>query len=190
MIIDTHVHIGGEAVGFHMNEDMVITAMEKYHIDFSVVSNGDAGEVDHQQKLLPEKLQISQEEVLTRTIRFARKHPGKIGVAPWVKPLTRGLTKELEDLVYANRDIICAIKLHPFHSHVAPSDPRAFPYIELAEKLGVPVVSHTGNSEDDDPQKLYEAAKMSPKVSFVKVHVGLCTDNQKALDLLGKADSL
>ena len=41
MIIDTHVHIGGEAVGFTMNEDMVIEAMNKYGIDFAIVSNGD-----------------------------------------------------------------------------------------------------------------------------------------------------
>ena len=58
MIIDTHVHIGGEAVGFHMDEGMVIAAMEKYGIDFSIVSNSDAGEVDHQQNLLPEELQV------------------------------------------------------------------------------------------------------------------------------------
>lgn len=190
MIIDTHVHIGGETIGFNMSEKMVINAMEKYHVDFSIVSNGDAGEVDHQQKLLPRELHTSQEDALMRTIRFARKHPGKIGAAPWVKPLTQGLTKELEEMIYANRDIICAIKLHPFHSHVAPTDPKVLPYIELAEKLEIPVVSHTGNSEDDDPQKLYEVARMFPKVSFVMVHMGLGTDNKKALDLLGKADNL
>lgn len=190
MIIDTHVHIGGEAVGFHMNEDMVIEAMEKYGIDFCIVSNGDAGEVDHQQKLLPDELQFTQEESLMRTIQFAKKYPGKIGVAPWVKPLTQGMTKELEEMVMANREFICAIKLHPFHSHLSPIDECSLPYIELAEKLGVPVVSHTGNGEDDDPQKLYEAAKMFPKVDFVMVHMGLGTDNQKALNLLGKADNL
>lgn len=190
MIIDTHVHIGGEAVGFNMKEDMVIEAMDRYGINFSVVSNGDAGEVDHQQKLLPLEVQFSQEEALERTIRFAKKYPGRIGVAPWVKPLQQGLTKELEELVMANRDLICAIKLHPFHSHVSPVDDRCLPYVELAEKLDVPVISHTGNGADDDPQKLYEAAKMFPKVSFVMVHMGLGTDNQKALDLLEKADNL
>lgn len=29
MIIDTHVHIGGDAVGFHMHEDMVIEVMKR-----------------------------------------------------------------------------------------------------------------------------------------------------------------
>ena len=32
MIIDTHVHIGGEKVGFDMSEEKVIAAMEKYNL--------------------------------------------------------------------------------------------------------------------------------------------------------------
>ena len=190
MIIDTHVHIGGEAVGFTMNEDMVIEAMNKYGIDFAIVSNGDAGEVDHQQKLLPEHLQVSQEEALLRTIKFAHKYPNKIGVAPWIKPLTEGFTKEFENMVYENKDIIYAIKIHPFHSNISPIDDRVLPYIELAEKLIVPVVSHTGNSEVDSPENLYNAAKLFPNVKFVMVHMGLGTDNKKALELLGKVENL
>lgn len=190
MIIDTHVHIGGEAVGFCMGEGMVIEAMEKYGIDFSIVSNGDSGECDHQQKLLPKHLQVSQEESLIRTIRFARNFPNKIGVAPWVKPLTEGYSRAFEKLVYDNRDVIFAVKLHPFHSNVAPTDTRVLPYIELAERLGVPVVSHTGGCESADPEHLYEVAKIFPKVDFVMVHMGLGTDNKKALNLLGKADNL
>lgn len=190
MIIDTHVHIGGEAVGFHMDEGMVIAAMEKYGIDFSIVSNSDAGEVDHQQNLLPEELQVSQEEALDRAIRFARRYPGKIGIAPWMKPLTQGMTGEFEEMIMKNRDIICAMKIHPYHSHISPTDRRVLPYLELAEKLNVPVISHTGNSEDDSPIHLYEAAKMFPKVSFIMAHMGLGTDNSLALELLGKADNL
>lgn len=190
MIIDTHVHIGGEAVGFHMNEEMVMEAMDKYGIDFSIVSNADAGEVDHQQKLLSQHLQLSQEDALQRTIQFARKFPGKIGVAPWIKPLTQGMTKDFEEIVYANLDIICAIKIHPYHSHMSPTDKKVLPYIELAEKIDVPVLSHTGNSDDDSPEHLYEAAKLFPKVSFVMVHMGLGTDNKKALELLSKSDNL
>lgn len=190
MIIDTHVHIGGEAMGFHMDETTVMTAMEKYGIDFSIVSNCDAGEVDHQQKLPPAELQIPQETAFERTLRFARAYPGKIGAAPWAKPLTQGLTREFEEMIMENRDVICAMKIHPFHSHISPTDQRVLPYIELAERLNVPVISHTGSSEDDTPLHVYEAAKMFPKVSFVMVHMGLGTDNSLALELLGKADNL
>ena len=38
MIIDTHVHIGGDKVGFDMSEEKVLAAMGKYNIDFIVFS--------------------------------------------------------------------------------------------------------------------------------------------------------
>lgn len=190
MIIDTHVHIGGEAVGFHMNEGIVMEAIERFGIDFAIVSNADAGEIDHQQVLLPEHLQVSQEDALSETIQFAREYPDKIGVAAWVKPLTQGMTKEFEKMICDNKDIIYAIKLHPFHSNISPVDSRVLPYIELAQKLNIPVVSHTGGCENARPEYLYQAARLFPDVSFVMVHMGLGTDNKEALELLGKADNL
>ena len=190
MIIDSHVHIGGEAVGFHMTEDMVIESMEKYHIDFSIVSNADAGEMTHKQELLPKELQMTQEDALKKMIAFARKYPDKIGVAVWTKPYLQGVTKELEELIKNNLDLIYAIKLHPFHSNTAPTDEKVLPYLELAEKYNLAVVSHTGGCTAASPTNLYEAAKLFSKVSFVMVHMGLGSDNKEALDLLGKADNL
>ena len=47
MIIDTHVHIGGEAVGFTMNEEMVIKAI----LNVPVVSHTGNSEVDSPKNL-------------------------------------------------------------------------------------------------------------------------------------------
>lgn len=190
MRIDTHVHIGGDKLGFDMSEEKVLAAMEKYEIDFMLVSNGDSSEVDHEQKLLPKELQVSQEDALRRVITFARNNPGRIGVGVWVKPLTETVTPELETLIKENRDIIYALKLHPFHSKTSPMDERTRPYLELAKKYHLPVVSHTGNSEEDAPIHMYEAALLYPEIPFVMVHMGLGTDNKEALELLGKADNL
>ncbi len=190
MIIDTHVHVGGEKVGFKMTEEMIEEMMSKYGIDHIMVSNGDAVEVDHEQKPIPEEYQTSQEDSLKRTIDFAKKHRGRIFVAAWVKPYGEAVTGELETLIRDNPDIIKAIKLHPFHSNTSPVDARTIPYLELAKKYGLAVVSHTGSSETDDPVHLYEAAQMFPTVPFIMAHMGLGTDNSKALDLLGKADNL
>lgn len=190
MLIDTHVHIGGEAVGFHMTEEMLLEMMEKYQIGYVIVSNGDAGEMGHNQQLLPSKLQISQEDALQRTLLFARKNPKKIGLAVWVKPYLQGKTEELEKMIKENLDMIHAIKLHPFHSNTAPTDKKAIPYLELAEQYHLAVVSHTGGCEAADPVHLYEAAKLFPNVPFVMVHMGLGTDNRNALDLLGKQENL
>lgn len=190
MRIDTHVHIGGEAVGFHMTEPMVLEAMEKYHIDYALVSNGDAGEMGHEQELLPESLQVTQEAALERVLTFARQNFERIGVAAWVKPYSQGVTEELETLIKDNLDIIYAIKLHPFHSNTSPTDEKVLPYLALAEKYHLAVVSHTGGCEAAEPVHLYEAAKLFPKVPFVMVHMGLGSDNAAALELLGKADNL
>lgn len=190
MRIDAHVHIGGERLGFSMTEEMVIEAMQKYQIDYAIISNGDAAEVGHEQVLLPEELQTSQEDALERTLRFARKYPDKIGVGVWVKPYTQGLTQELENIIRDNLDIIYAIKLHPFHSNVAPTDKRMIPYLELAEKYHLPVISHTGGCEAASPVRLYEAAKRYTTVPFIMAHMGLGSDNKEALELLGKAENL
>jgi Tat protein secretion system quality control protein TatD with DNase activity len=52
MIIDTHVHMG-KALNFIMSEKMILDSMKENHIDFSIVSNIEAIEVDHNQHLLP-----------------------------------------------------------------------------------------------------------------------------------------
>ena len=47
MIIDTHVHIG-HMLGFDMTREDVLYSMEKYGVDFSLVSNAEAAEFDHE----------------------------------------------------------------------------------------------------------------------------------------------
>lgn len=189
MIIDTHTHIGDQ-FDFIMTEEMVLEAMEKYGVDYALVSNADAVEVDHVQNLIPKQEQISQEDNLKRVLAFAREHEDKIGVGVWVKPLTEVLTPELEALIEKNRDIIYALKLHPFHSKISPMDEKVKPYLELAKKYKLPVVSHTGGCEEASPIHMYEAAKAYPEIPFVMVHMGLGSDNKEALELLGKADNL
>lgn len=189
MIIDTHVHIGDQ-FDFYMTEEMVLKAMKKYDIAYAIVSNADAVEVDHEQNLIPKQTQISQEDNLKRVLSFARAHQDKIGAAVWVKPLTERVTPELELLIEKNRDIIFALKLHPFHSKISPMDEKVKPYLELAKKYKLPVVSHTGGCEEASPVHLYEAAKAYPEIPFVMVHMGLGSDNKEALELLGKADNL
>ena len=190
MLIDTHVHIGGDLVGFTMSEETVANMLIKYHIDHILLSNADSAEVSHTQEVIPPEYQVSQTESLKRSLKFARKHPGKIFVAPWVKPLGEVITPEFEELIQSNLDIIKAIKIHPFHSGISPLDPKAIPYLKLADKYGLAVVSHTGTTECDAPKHLYEAALMFPDIPFVMVHMGLGSDNREALDLLGKADNL
>lgn len=189
-IFDTHVHIGGGNLGFDMTEDMVVTMLDRYNVDHILLSNCDCCEVDFDQKILPDKLQITQSDGLERTLKLARLYPDRISVAPFIKASTEGLTRDYRKLIEDNLDIIKAIKIHPYHGDISPVDKRVIPYLELAEEHNLCVVSHTGGCEKASPVQVYEAAKMFKNVNFVMVHMGLGTDNKEALDLLGKCDNL
>ena len=188
MIIDTHVHIG-TGLGFDMTEEQVIYSLEKYNIDYALVSNTEVASHDHQRKPIPADLQKSQIECLKRTLAFARKNPEKIGVMHWVKPCEE-ITNELRDLLEANLDVIKALKFHPFHSGCAFSSAECRKYIDLAAEYKLPVVSHTGTEYDDNPMRLFEMAKLYPQTKFVMVHLGLGSDNKEAIDLCAQRENL
>ena len=122
MIIDTHVHIG-TMIGFDMKREDVLYSMERYGIDFSLVSDIEAAESDHLQRPIPDRLQKPQNEILRDTLAFAREHPDRIGAVPWLKIGSELPDDEFRALVRENRSLIYALKLHPYHSRRAPDDP-------------------------------------------------------------------
>lgn len=190
MVIDTHVHIGGENLWFNMSEELVLEMIKKYKIDYCIVSNADSTEFDLNQKLLPENVQISEEASLLKVIKFARQHKDKIGIAIWVKPYLQQPSEKFLKLIEENIDLIHAIKLHPYHSNISPVDKRVIPYLEIASKYKLAVVSHTGGCEAAAPIHMLEAARLFPGIPFVMAHMGLGSDNEEAISLLGMADNL
>ena len=188
MIIDTHVHIG-TGLGFNMTEADVLYSIKKYGIDYAIVSNSEVASHDHQRNPLPNNLQKSQIECLTRTIKFARENQSKIGIMHWVKP-TEEITGELRNLIESNLDIIKALKFHPFHAGCSFTSDKCRKYIDLAAELGLPVASHTGTEYDDNPKRLFEMAKKYPETPFVMVHLGLGSDNKEAIELCAQRENL
>lgn len=189
MIIDCHTHTGVK-LGFNMSEEKLLEAMEKYNIDFCIFSDCESAECDHNRRLLPKNLQQSQEEVYRQALRFARKHKGRLAVMPWVKPQTQGVTEELEQLIAENLDITAGIKVHPYHSNMPFDGKEVESYIKLAEKYDLPVLTHTGNSDVDDCTRVFNMAEKYPKVKFIMGHMGLGTDNSKAIELMKRQPNL
>lgn len=189
MIIDTHVHFG-EMLNFSMPEEAVLYSMKKYGISYGIVSNCEAAEVDHEQKPVPKELQHSQDECIEKTILFAKKHPDKIGAALWCKPLTEGATAGFEKMLSENLDVVLAVKVHPFHSKIPFDSPEVEAYIKLAQKYGLPVITHTGNGDEDSCLRVFHMAQKYPDVAFVMAHMGLGTDNLEAIELLSKQPNL
>jgi predicted TIM-barrel fold metal-dependent hydrolase len=189
MIIDSHVHIG--TIGqFHMPESMVLSSMEKYQIDFALVSNIEGSEVDGDQVPIPKEQQINQQTANQKTLQFARSHPDKIGALLWTKPATEGCNSQFEALVADNRDMIYGLKVHPYLSNISFGSPEVKGYIQLAQKYELVMVTHTSNDDASDPKVVYEVAKKFPDVNFVMVHMGLATDNQDAIQLIPRLPNL
>ena len=192
MVIDTHVHTGlfvsPEKI-VDMSIDVVLESMEKYNIDFALVSNT-AEEVDCELKPIPRALQKTQEQAFLEAIEYCRKNSDKIGIMPWVKPASETADARLEELIKENRDIVYGIKVHPYHSDIEFDSERVVPYIELAKKYKLPMVVHTADYDKSSPMRVYNMAKKYPDVNFVMVHMGLCTDNKEAIELLGKLPNL
>lgn len=189
MRIDTHVHIG-KMLTFQMPEEMVIESMNKYGIDYALVSNIDSTELDFDQKEIPREMQINQVASLERSIRFARAYPDRIGVLAWMKPYGETVTQELVDMLEKNRDIIYGLKFHPYHSKTAMDDPKVAPYLELARRFHFPVAAHTGGCEEAEPVHVRNAAEKYPDIDFIMVHMGLGSDNREAIRLLGTLPNL
>lgn len=189
MIIDSHVHIGS-VLKFNMPKEMVLESMKKYNIDYSLISNIECAEFDFKQIKLDSKYTHTQIEANTKAIKFAKDNIKKIGVLLWAKPATEGCTKEFEELLINNRHVIYGIKIHPFHSKISFDSNEVQEYIKLAEKYELPVLTHTANDENSYCQKVYNMAKKYPKVNFIMGHMGLCTDNKEAIELIQKSPNL
>ena len=192
MIIDSHVHIGiFEDIDrvVNMSKEIVLESMELYHIDFALVSNA-AVEYDCEWNPVPMEKQKRQEEYFQEAIDFARANPGRIGILPWVKPANETVTEALENLIKDNRDVVYGIKVHPFHSKIAFDSPQVEEYIKLAQKYHLPVITHTADCDEASSVRVYNMAQKYPDVDFVMAHMDLGTDNQTAIEMLGKLPNL
>ena len=145
MTIDTHAHIG-TLPPFDMTVEQLLYSMDKYGIDFTLLSNIEGAENDHQGNPVPPPFGKPQNRLLRETIKAVRPHKDKLGIMPWLRIQHELPDAEFESLLKENRDIIYGIKLHPFHSLTAPDEERLEPVYRLAAEYGLPVASHTGGA--------------------------------------------
>ena len=180
MIIDSHAHIGRILV-YNLSYKRVLLSMEKYGVDFSLVSCFESIENDDKGKPVPWIAQKRQNRVLKRTVKAVKKAPDKLGALIWLKIRQELPNKRTIRLIEKYRKYIYGIKLHPYRSKTAPDEPRLQPIIDLARRFNLPVVSHTGNCEEADSVHLYNLAKANPDVNFVAVHMDIDTDSKNVI---------
>ncbi|MCC7207494.1 MAG: amidohydrolase family protein [Anaerolineae bacterium] len=189
MIIDCHVHIG-TILTFDMPEAMLLGSMDRYGVDFALVSNIEGCEVDGQQRPIPRERQFSQRAVAEKTLRLVRAHPDRLGALLWVKPATEGCTPDFEALVADNLDVVHGLKVHPYLSNVSFLSPEVAPYIRLAERHGLVVVTHTASDPESHPRAVAEVARRQPAVNIIMYHMGIAVDAEDVIPLLAALPNL
>jgi uncharacterized protein len=196
MIVDSHTHIGN--IPFVVGKNRVknlpgedlIASLEKYKIDFAIVSGLEGAEFDSDFRLASKKMQISQEEGLRRLLSFISENRNKVRGLFWIKPYNESLTKEIENLVTENRELVCGLKVHPTLSNLKFTDRKYYPYLEMAVELKLPVQVHTENDGRADVKFVGKMASIFPEIKFVMVHMGMNTDNSEAISLIKNSSNI
>lgn len=177
MIIDAHAHIASWP-SVSLCKKNLLSSMEKYHINYALVSHCDCSEFPSIEERYPIR-KITQRAGLKECLDFAKRHHGKIGVLVWVNPHREKLSPAFKRLIENNLKYIHGFKFHPFESKLQISDIKMKPYLDYIEKLGLPLLVHTAKDEYSSITELGKVAKEYPSISFIAAHLQLCTDNKK-----------
>lgn len=166
MIIDSHIHISlynKNAKDLNEAFELYLEAMKKNNISAAIIIPDN----------IENSLDIADLKKATELIGD-RKNLFLLG-SPQI--IQRG-SNELDyyrDLMAEKR--ILGIKFFPGHDPYYATDERCLPYYDLCEKMGVPVLFHTGaNSGDDecakwnDPQYIVKVAEKYPSLKVVITH--------------------
>jgi len=196
VIIDSHTHtgkiqyrVGKNRVSDLPGEDL-LAAMDKYSVDFALVSSIESAEFDYEGQPAPPDKQVPQLESFRSLVSFVRSSLNVssglslLKASLWVKPYTEKPGAELDEFIEDKREYIAGLKMHPSLSNMKFTDKRFVPYLRLAQKYDMPVQVHTENDGLADPAYVAEVALLFPSVNFVMVHMGLNTDHGEAIDII------
>jgi len=159
MIIDAHAYVG-ESIYWRRKfeaEDL-IKRMDKNGISMAVVTAPPPG---------PD-YQAANKKVYEAVKKYPDRLIGIYRANPWFKE------KELERVKIAIKDWgFKGIKLDPQNDAYSAISPLVKPFIELAEKLDVPVYVRTANSQFCPPEAVVFLASTFPNVTVITKHTPL-----------------
>jgi hypothetical protein len=110
------------------------------------------------------------------TCEIARQHPQLV---PYISAdPSMGEEGALLELKAREKEGARGIKLHPANQRYAPSDRRLWPLYEEAQRLGLPIISHSGLSFGAklpayaSPKAFQEVLEQFPGLTLVLAHLG------------------
>lgn len=163
MIIDAHVHVGKDRVFDHeQTENQVVQAMDTYGIDTAIV-----------QPFVDSPTIDVARNSHNRIAKMAEENPkkifGMISLNPHLpeKQFRQEVTRCVEELEFV------AIKLSPIAHACNPLSEDGMRIFELADKLGIPAMIHTGSGIPFAlPSLMIPVARKFPRLKIILAHAG------------------
>ncbi len=175
-IFDAHTHIASWFT-IEESEKNLLDGMDRKNVLFSLISHADCSSFPSEGTA--DVPPLSAEEGLRQCLDFAKRHPGRIYVAVWVKPrVEKTPSPELIRLIEENLDLVKAIKFHPYCERLPADSPLMEPYYELARRFHLPVLIHTALDMNSAIVHFITAAEEHPDLRFVAAHLELGSDHR------------
>ena len=166
MIIDSHVHISlynGNAKNLREAFALFLEEMEKNDLSAAII--------------IPDNIENSGSIAdLERAVELIgdRRNLFLLG-SPQIIQRGSGELNKYKELLGKGK--IKGIKFFPGHDPYYPIDDRCLPYYELCQKMGVPVLFHTGENSGDsecakwnDPKYIVQVAEKYPNLKTIITH--------------------
>lgn len=172
MIIDAHAHLGHDYVfDEEVNEEYLLGAYKKYGIDAAII-----------QPFICRPYIEDTIEIHNRIFDLCKKYPGKFWGIASINPHFRPEEYEKE----ASRCILklgfVGIKITPIAHAVHPGTKDGIHVFEVARKMNVPVMVHTGSGMPfADPVSLLSVVEKFKDVKIILAHAGSEAFAQQAL---------
>ena len=189
-IIDSHAH-----VGWHKNKNL-----QKEDLDIFVKSN--LPNNDNVEKIIVSNMDIlhfrADEYSGNKAILEKFSGDSQYSVLATCSP-AGGRVERIIKLFKDFPNKFIGMKFHPTIQTLSLKNDRYEPYVEFAEKEGIPCVFHSAvnvdsysgniianNWDNSDPRMIYELAKKHPKTPIVMAHLGAGwnTSHDLALNVL------
>lgn len=174
MIIDAHCHLGHDVV-FDLETDgeSILGNMNRHGIDGAVIQPAICRPyIEDTRKL--------HDEIHT----LCMQKPGLLYGLASINPHFRREDYDNEAKRCMNELGFIGLKLTPIGHAVNPLSKDGLHVIEVAARLGVAVMIHTGlGIPDSDPAKIFRIAKDFPGLKLIMAHAGMNFYTQQAIDI-------
>jgi uncharacterized protein len=184
-IVDAHIHMGGRpkrekfdaeknsaagrAYFYSYSGKQVVNAMDQSGVDTVVgfALGGFSSEYDYADQ--NEMIAASMKEFPGRIIGFCRINPNA-----GEKSTTTAIDRCIRDLGMRG------IKLHPEIDHFSLDERLLAPIFDKARDYRVPIIFHTGHTQNTDPLAIGYLASQYPMVPVILGHMGCTTATRQA----------